>query len=82
MFHHIFFLWVPEMLTERGSLLHLSLFRRLDHVGCPGGDPHLAVHQDLHLGPMDQSRLAVDSGKEQLPPPKILVLKFVRTPES
>ena len=49
MFHHIFFFWIPEMLTERSPLLLLSLFRRLDHVGGPGGDPHLAVHQDLHL---------------------------------
>ena len=81
MFHHIFFLWIPEMLTERGPLLLLPLLRRLDNVGGPGGDPHLAVHQDLHLGPVGQSWLAVDSGKEQLPPSKILVLELVRTPE-
>ena len=82
MFNHIFFLWIPEMLTERSSLLLLSLLRWLNNVGGPGRDPHLAVHQDLNLGPVGQSRLAVDSGKEQLPPSKILILKLVRTPES
>ena len=80
MFHHIFFLWIPEMLTERGPLLLLSLLGRLNYVGGPGGNTHLTIHQDLHLGPVSQGRLAVDSRQEKLPPPKILFLKLVRTP--
>ena len=79
MLHHVFLLRVPEVLTEGRALLRVPLGRLLDEGG-PGGDAHLTVHEDLHLGPVDEGRLTLDGGQDQLPPPEVLLLKLVRTP--
>ena len=67
------------MLREGRPLGVLLLLARLDHIAGPGRDPHLTVHQQLHLVPVLQLGLLVLSGgQDQLPPPVVQLGELVR----